>query len=90
MFKRRFPFYQAHGSRHDSQLDVGGMQIEPPLQPLNGETLHSATSMKEDGARLDITEMDSGDEDMNGQFLMLEYSIHMPHLTINRAYLRHT
>ena len=28
--------------------------IEPPLQPLEGETLHGATSIKEDGARLDI------------------------------------
>ena len=27
--------------------------IEPPLQPLEGETLHGATSLKE-GARLDI------------------------------------
>ena len=34
--------------------------------------------------------MDSGEEDMDGHFLMSEYLIHMPHLTVNRAYLMQT
>ena len=55
--------------------------IEPPLQPLEGETLHGATSIKEDGARLDIAQMDSGEEDMNGHFLM---SVLNPHALSNR------
>ena len=55
MLKRRLPFYQAQWcSRYDRQLDVGDMQWCVHWEPLEGETLHGATFIKEDGARLDI------------------------------------
>ena len=64
--------------------------IEPPLQPLEGETLHGATSIKEDGARLDIAANGFWRGRYEEAFLMSEYLIYMPYLTVNRAYLRHT
>ena len=57
------------------------VSIEPHLQPITGETFPAMTANTEDGARSDIAADVFGVVDLNGHFLMSEFSIRMPLLT---------